>query len=152
MLRNVVKSTMTNISSQDAPASIICGIALSVPYFFSMRLTILGTTTAGDTAPSTAPMTAASVRFIPSITGAHSIYPIISNDAGTNENSTAERPDFFRSLRSRDSPALISMMISAIFLRSADMDNMDGSRKSSTYGPRTIPVASIPMMRGSLSP
>ena len=70
MLKNVVNNTITKMSSQDAPAMIICGIAFSVPYFDSIRFTIRGTTTAGDTAASTAPMTAASTWVIPRIHGA----------------------------------------------------------------------------------
>ena len=62
---------ITKISSHEAPASIICGMLLSVPYFSSISLTILGTTTAGDTALSTAPITAASMRFTPSGRGAN---------------------------------------------------------------------------------
>ena len=59
MPENVVNSTITKMSSQEAPAMIICGMLLPVPYPVSMSCTILGTTTAGETAASTAPMTAA---------------------------------------------------------------------------------------------
>ena len=31
----------------------------------------------------------------------------------------------------------------------AEIDSIDGSSRSSTYGPRTIPVTSMPMIRGS---
>ena len=151
ILKNVVNNTITNISSHEAPASIICGMAFLVPYLFSIRLTILGTTTAGDTAASTAPITAASTRLTPSIKGAHTIYPISSKVAGTNDKSTAGLPAFLRSLKSSESPAFISMIISAILRSSEDMDNIDGSSISRTYGPSTIPVASIPIIRGSLS-
>ena len=58
----------------------------------------------------------------------------------------ALRPAFFRSFKSSDRPALIRIMIRAIFRRSADIERIDGSRKSRTYGPRTIPVTSIPMI------
>ena len=43
---------------------------LSVPRRSSMSCTIFGTTTAGDTAPSTAPMMAASMGVTPSSAGA----------------------------------------------------------------------------------
>lgn len=42
-------------------------------------------------------------------------------------------------------------MINAIFRRSAEIDRMEGSRKSNTYGPNTMPVMSIPMILGSFS-
>lgn len=38
-----------------APARIICGMPLSVPYPSSIRRTIRSAATAGETAPSTAP-------------------------------------------------------------------------------------------------
>lgn len=57
----------------------------------------------------------------------------------------------FRSFKSSDRPALIRIMIRAIFRRSADIERIDGSRKSRTYGPRTIPVTSIPMILGSFN-
>ena len=63
----------------------------------------------------------------------------------------ALRPAFFRSFKSSDRPALIRIMMRAIFLRSADIERIDGARKSSTYGPRTIPVISMPMIRGSFN-
>ena len=149
ILKKVVNNTITKISSQDAPAIIICGIAFSVPYFRSIRLTILGTTTAGETAAKTAPITAASIRPIPRSTGANNIYPAISQDAGTNDNKIAERPVFFKSARSRDNPAFNRIIISAIFRSSAETERIDGSKKSSTYGPRTIPVTNIPIILGS---
>ena len=151
MLKKVVKSTITKISSQDAPAKIICGIAFFVPYFFSIRPTILGTTTAGDTAPSTAPITAASTLLTPKIIGANTIYPTISKDAGTNAIITAERPAFLRSARSNDSPAFNKIMIKAILRRSAEIPKIDGSNRFKTYGPNTIPVTSIPMILGSFN-
>ena len=70
--RNVVNSTMTKISSHDAPARIICGMLLSVPRPLSISCTMRGTTTAGDTAASTEPMTAASARVMPRKHGASS--------------------------------------------------------------------------------
>jgi len=113
-----------------------------------MSFTIRGTTTAGETAPMTAPITAASTRVTPRIIGANRIYPQISNDAGTNDIRIAGRPTFLRSDRFNDNPALSRIMISANFRSSAEIPRIDGDNKSSTYGPSTIPVASIPMMPG----
>ena len=48
------------------------------------------------------------------------------------------------------SPARMRMMIRAICLSCDDIPRIVGSRRSSTYGPRTIPVAIMPIMRGSL--
>ena len=151
MLKNVVNNTITKISSHDAPAIIICGIAFFVPYFSSISITILGMTTAGETAPSTAPITAASILLIPNNNGANNIYPAISHVAGTNDIRIAGRPAFFKSFKSRDNPALSRIIISASFLNSDEIESIDGSRKSRTYGPNTIPVTSIPIIRGILS-
>ena len=76
---------------------------------------------------------------------------MISQEAGTKDRRIALRPAFFRSFKSSDRPALIRIMIRAIFRRSADIERIDGSRKSRTYGPRTIPVTSIPMILESFS-
>lgn len=54
------------------PARIICGMLLSVPRPLSISCTMRGTTTAGDTAASTEPMTAASTRVTPRKHGASS--------------------------------------------------------------------------------
>ena len=79
---NAVNRTMTNTSSTDAPARINCGILFLTPYPFSIRFSIFGTITAGDTAPTTAPMMAASNTEIPRSRGAKRIIPIISKQAG----------------------------------------------------------------------
>ena len=76
---------------------------------------------------------------------------MISQEAGIKDMRIALRPAFFRSFKSSDRPALIRIMIRAIFRRSADIERIDGSRKSRTYGPRTIPVTSIPMILGSFN-
>ena len=123
---------MTKMSSQEAPAIISWGMLLSVPYLPSISCTMRGTTTAGDTAASTAPITAASVRVTPSTRGASSTNPRISQLAGTQAISTAGRPTFFRSARFRESPAFSRMIISAIWRRSAEMDRMEGSSRFST--------------------
>ena len=149
---NVENSTITKISSQDAPAKIICGILFFVPYPLSMSCTILGTTTAGDTAARTAPMTAASILVIPRIIGAQSRYPQISKLAGTNDIMTAGRPTFFRSARFKESPAFNKIIIRAICRSSDEIDRILSSRRPKTCGPRIIPVNSIPIIRGSRSP
>ena len=121
---------------------------LPVPRFSSISCTILGTTTAGDTAPSTAPITAASMRVIPRMCGASRKNARISQLAGMQHIITAGRPTFFRSDRSSDRPALIKMMMSAIWRNSDEIDRMESSSQFSTYGPIKMPVSSMPMMRG----
>ena len=119
-----------------------------VPLFSSISCTILGTTTAGDTAPSTAPMTAASIRLMPRMCGASRKNARISQLAGTHAIMTAGRPTRLRSDKSSDRPALIKIMMSAIRRRSDEMDKMESSSQFSTYGPIRMPVSSMPMMRG----
>ena len=114
-----------------------------------MSFTILGTTTAGETAARTAPITAASRTLIPISFGASSIIPIISNDAGRKHISTAGLPIFLSPDISSPSPALVKIIISAILRSSADIPNMLSSIRLSTYGPSTIPVISIPSKLGS---
>lgn len=97
MLKNVVNSTMTKISSHDAPAMTICGIAFSVPYFFSIRVTILGTTTAGDTASSTYGHNTIPVTSIPMIRGSFSFWqmaPIASPTIKISDNDANINPPF----------------------------------------------------------
>ena len=68
ILENVENSTMTKISSQEAPARISCGIPFIL--YRNSRYHLAdhrGTTIAGDTAARTAPMTAASIGLIPKI-------------------------------------------------------------------------------------
>ena len=151
MPRNVVNKTITKIPSQEIPAIIICGIAFFVPYLFSMKCTIWGMTTAGEAAPKTAPITAASILVIPNMAGASKIYPIISKVAGIKDSKTAGLPTFFRSAKSKDNPALSKMMMNAIFFKSAEIESNAGSKKSKTNGPNTIPVINMPMILGSLS-
>jgi hypothetical protein len=97
-------------------------------------------------------MTAASVDVIPKMDGAKRIYARISKLAGRNDIRMAGRPTFFKSERFRDRPAFNRMIMRANFLKSAEIDKTDGSRKSKTYGPRRTPVSSIPTMRGSFNP
>ncbi|OPZ19292.1 MAG: hypothetical protein BWZ04_02501 [Firmicutes bacterium ADurb.BinA205] len=132
IVTNVENSTITKISSQDAPASIIWGMLFFVPHLSSISFTIRGTTTAGDTALSTAPMTAASIRSTPSKIGAKTTYPTISQQAGTNDINTAGLPTFFRSDKFSDSPAFISMIMRAICRSSEEIPSIFGSSRSST--------------------
>ena len=60
---------MTNTSSAEAPAMIICGMDCSVPHFSSISFNIRGTITAGETAAITAPITAHSTADNPSSLG-----------------------------------------------------------------------------------
>ena len=151
MLRNVVNNTITKMSSQDAPARIICGIDFFVPTLVSIRCTILGTTTAGETAPKTAPITAASILDIPRIAGAKKTYPAISQVAGTNDSKMAGLPTFFKSSMSKDKPALSKIIINAIFRKSAEIESIEESNRLRTNGPNTMPVMSMPIIRGSFS-
>ena len=121
-----------------------------VPYLVSMSCTIRGTTTAGETAPRTAPMTAASIRLIPKTKGANKTKARISKLAGTQDIMIAGRPTFFRSAMFRDRPAFKRMIINAICRSSEEMERMDGESRLSIWGPSTIPVISMPMIRGSL--
>ena len=52
---NTVKITITKTSSTEEAATTKVGIPLSVPRFFAAKSSIIGTTTAGDTAASTIP-------------------------------------------------------------------------------------------------
>lgn len=70
MDKKLVKRTMTTISSKEAPARISWGMDFLLPYPLSMRFTMRGTTTAGDTAAMTEPSRAASSRDMPSKMGA----------------------------------------------------------------------------------
>ena len=56
---------------------------------------------------------------------------------------------FFKPDRSSPSPALVRIMISAILRNSDDIPRMLSSNRSSIYGPRTMPVISIPSKPGS---
>ena len=126
-----VKRTITNTSSTEAPAMIICGMPARVPLPSSIRRSILGTITAGDTAATTQPMMAASNTEMPSRRGASSTIPAISKQAGTKQSSTAGRPARFRSASSRFRPARVRMMMSAMRRRSAEMARMLPSSTSS---------------------
>ena len=148
---NVVNNTITYTSSTDAPARISCGMPSSVPYPSSINFTILGTTTAGDTAARTDPKMAASSKEIPRSPGASNSIPNNSKLAGTKHIMTAGRPVFLSPDISSPSPARIKIMMSAIFLNSDEMFNIFSSRRFNTYGPRTIPVRSIPRSPGNFN-
>ncbi|EEB35551.1 hypothetical protein ANHYDRO_01735 [Anaerococcus hydrogenalis DSM 7454] len=148
MDKNDENKTKTNISSQDAPARIICGIDFSTPLFSSINFTILGTTTAGDTAARTDPINKASIGLILKKILAKIKYPKISKLAGRKDNKTADFPAFFKSEISKESPAFIKIIIRAICLSSADMDKVLGSIKFRTWGPKIIPVKSMPIRAG----
>ena len=92
---------------------------------------------------------AASRTVSPISFGASSIIPRISRLAGTKHISTAGLPIFFSPDRSSPRPALVRIMIRAIFRNSDDMPRILSSNKSSMYGPRTIPVTSNPSKPGS---
>ena len=142
---------MTKTSSTDAPARISCGIDFFVPQPSSVSLIMRGTMTAGDTAPTTAPMIAASRRDTPRKIGARIIIPVTSKQAGTKHIRIAGRPAFFKSSRFKDNPALSKMMINAIRRSCDEISRMDESSQPSPYGPRIIPVAIIPTSPGSLT-
>ena len=128
----VVKRTITYTSSTDAPASISCGIPLLVPYFSSISLTILGTTTAGDTAAKTAPMIADSSNDKPSNPVPSISIPASSKVAGTKHIIMAGLPILLSPDISRLSPALVRIMINAIFLKSADIASGKAATVSET--------------------
>ena len=76
--------------------------------------------------------------------------PINSKDAGTKHIRTAGLPIFFNPDISSPRPALVRIMINAIFRRSADMPRILPSNRFKPYGPRTIPVINIPSRLGNL--
>ena len=113
-----------------------------------MSFNILGTMTAGETAATTAPMMAASKIEIPNNLGANKTIPNISKQAGTKHMSMAGRPTFFKSFTSKERPALVKMMMSAMRRKSEDMFKIESSIILREYGPRMIPVKSIPIKLG----
>ena len=127
--RNAVNITITKTSSTLAPAKINWGILSFVPYPSSISCNIFGTITAGLTAATTLPIMAASNKEIPSNFGANKIIPIISKQAGTKHINIAGLPTLFKSLKSKFNPALINIIINAIFLNSLEIFNRDESIK-----------------------
>ena len=63
---------------------------------------------------------------------------------------TAGLPIFLRPETSRLYPALVRIIISAIFLISDEIDKIDVSMQSKTYGPSITPVNIIPNRLGNL--
>ena len=88
--------------------------------------------------------------FLFVLVGANSTIPTISNGAGTKHIITAGLPIFLSPERSRPRPALVRMIISAIFRSSAEIPRILSSNRFSTYGPSIIPVIIIPSKLGSL--
>src|SRR5699024_6485197 len=109
---------------------------------------ILGTTTAGDTAPSTAPNIAASIKDIPNNKGAKTIIPRISKVAGRKLKRIAGRPTFIKSFRSKDKPARVKIIIKTICRISAEIFNSVGSKRFNTEGPNKIPTKIKPIKLG----
>ena len=95
-------------------------------------------------------MIAASSIDNPISFGASSTIPTISNVAGTKHIITAGLPIFLSPERSRPRPALVRIMISAIFRSSAEIPRILSSNRFSTYGPSVMPVIIIPSRLGSL--
>ena len=88
---------------------------------------IFGIITAGDTAATTVPVRAASAYVIPKRSGANATIAHISKHAGTKHINAAGLPIFFKSVISRESPALSTIITSAICLRSDESESIDPS-------------------------
>jgi hypothetical protein len=101
---------------------------------------IRGTTTAGETAATTLPKIKPSIKVIENNQTDRKAIANISSVAGKKLSKIAPRPTTFKSFISSDKPALSKMTISAIFLKSADIDSIVGSIKSKTKGPKIMPV------------
>ncbi|MPM16433.1 hypothetical protein SDC9_62813 [bioreactor metagenome] len=110
-----------------------------------------GTTTAGETAPRTAPRMAASSKVMPNNFGANKMTARISKVAGKKVIRTAGRPIFLRSPKSIVKPARTRMTIRAIFRISAEMASNSGAIRSIAYGPNRMPVKIKPNSPGSWS-
>ena len=76
--------------------------------------------------------------------------PSSSKEAGTKHINTADLPIFFIPDKSNPSPALVKIIMSAIFLSSVDTPRILPSKRLRTYGPNTMPVANIPSNPGNL--
>ena len=132
ILINVVNNTITYTSSTDAPARISCGIPFFVPYPSSISFTILGTTTAGETAANTAPIIAASNTVKCNNLGPNISIPSNSKVAGTKHIITAGLPIFFNPEISRLKPARVKIIIKAIFLISDEIPSSESSNNPNT--------------------
>ena len=100
---------------------------------------------------STVPMMAASNAVSPNNLGPNNTIPISSNVAGTKHIKKAGLPSFLKADKSSPKPALVSIIIRAIFLKSADMAKILGSNRFKTQGPSIMPVINIPSKLGSFS-
>lgn len=120
-------------------------------YPSSISLTILGTTTAGDTAASTEPRIRDSNGLESKSVGASNKTTNNSNVAGRKHIKMAGLPSFLKADKSSPKPALVKMMIRAIFLRSPDIAKILGSNRFKTQGPSIIPVSNMPIRLGSFS-
>ena len=107
--------------------------------------------TAGDTAPTTAPMMAASRVLTPSSRGASTTMPSTSKAAGRKHIRMAGRPARRRSSTSRLSPARVRIMTRASCRRSAEMPSREGESRLRTQGPSKMPASSMPTREGSRS-
>ncbi len=121
-----------------------------MPILRSIRLIILGTITAGDTAATTAPITAASRSVTPKSIGARIITPTISNDAGRKHINAAGRPTALSSLTLSERPARRSIITKAICRSSMDISAIELSIRSKPCTPNKIPATNIPTRGGSL--
>lgn len=101
-------------------------------YPSSISLTILGTTTAGDTAASTEPRIRDSNGLKSKSVGASNKTPNSSNVAGRKHIKMAGLPSFLKADKSSPKPALVSIIIKAIFLKSADIARILGSNRFKT--------------------
>ena len=101
-------------------------------YPSSISLTILGTTTAGDTAASTEPRIRDSNGLKSKSVGASNKTANSSNVAGRKHIKMAGLPSFLKADKSSPKPALVKMMIRAIFLRSPDIAKILGSKMFKT--------------------
>ena len=101
-------------------------------YPSSISLTILGTTTAGDTAASTEPRIRDSNGLKSKSVGASNKTPNSSNVAGRKHIKMAGLPSFLKADKSSPKPAIVKMMIRAIFLRSPDIAKILGSKMFKT--------------------
>ena len=117
----------------------------------SMKRIIIGTTTAGDTAPSTAPRIAECKTVSPSSHGPSAVIAAPSTIAGTAESKTTRPPTRCSVSRLSSNPARSKMTISAIRRRSVEAVSNPGWIQSSAKGPITTPRSSMPTRPGTVS-
>lgn len=93
-----------------------------------------GHITAGDTAPTAVPITAASSTDTPSRRRARMITPIISKQPATEYIRMAGRSTFFRYSKLCASPARVRMIINASWRKSVEIERIAPSSTFSTCG------------------